>query len=194
MRKGFDFAVASNGIVCVDFPRMSNTQATAQNNLETLTIPSEQPEQNENLEQSTGNKTAGIRERRIAAAERVKEYRWKPGQSGNPAGRPKKILTDDLSTILRKSAKKRKAIIDALLAGAAKGKIEHIRETFDRVDGPIIKEKSPQQAVQVVILPGGFMEDGPDPVDNSVHAMSTLSTPAVAVRDLPAPAEEGEEE
>jgi len=168
---------------------MSNTQATLESIPEPIRNPQETPNSaNQNSDSKEVNPPV-----LTGRARRLANLRPFPkGVSGNPGGR-KKLLTDDLSDVLRKHKKKRAQIIDALIAGAIKGKIEHIRETFDRVDGPIIKEKSPQQAVQVVILPGGFMEDGPEDRGAIISPQ-----PAVAVRELPAPTpaedQEGEEE
>lgn len=70
--------------------------------------------------------------------------RFKPGQSGNPGGRPKGSVS--LTTLLRralaeKSTPKGKKtvaemIVDALLESARAGDQRAIQYVFDRIDGP----------------------------------------------------------
>ncbi len=88
---------------------------------------------------NTGRNTAGLRP-------------WKPGQSGNPSGRPKrKPLTDAYAAILRKripAAVARKlqllgrptyaqVIAMSLAQEAIKGKVQAASELADRVEGRI---------------------------------------------------------
>jgi hypothetical protein len=78
-------------------------------------------------------------------AERAAKYSglrpWKPGQSGNPSGRPKGSLS--LTSILRKElheGNKRRAreLVRALLDKAADGHFQHLHEVIDRIDGPVV--------------------------------------------------------
>jgi hypothetical protein len=62
--------------------------------------------------------------------------RFKPGNTANPGGRPRDVLSRELREAL--TPEDRKAIIGTLLAFAKAGKIEHIREVFDRVEGKAI--------------------------------------------------------
>lgn len=77
-------------------------------------------------------------------------YKWKPGQSGNPGGRPKKTSISDAyaklvdrrlpDEICRKlGLSKRATWADALALGqmrsAVKGKTDAAREIADRVEG-----------------------------------------------------------
>ncbi len=63
---------------------------------------------------------------------------FKPGQSGNPAGRPKgsgkKLFTDALRAALE-DPKKIQELIGAILEKALKGDIYAIREIVDRLEG-----------------------------------------------------------
>lgn len=68
--------------------------------------------------------------------------RFKPGQSGNPAGRKKSEIC--LTTMLREALAERdpdgkrikaQAVVDALISEACQGKTAAIQQIFDRVDG-----------------------------------------------------------
>ncbi len=60
---------------------------------------------------------------------------WQPGESGNPAGRPKNSVTtllknqDELTT---------KAICDKLVTLAENGDLSAIKEFIDRTDGKVV--------------------------------------------------------
>ena len=67
---------------------------------------------------------------------------WKPGESGNPGGRPKtKPLTSELERLLEEEAPKAKGqtwaalIAQALLRKARKGDVRAITEVANRVEG-----------------------------------------------------------
>ncbi|KKN64744.1 hypothetical protein LCGC14_0488760 [marine sediment metagenome] len=64
-------------------------------------------------------------------------HRWKPGESGNPNGRPKNSVTAMLKNA---SEEDRKAIADKVIELAKEGKIEAIREYIDRTDGKVPSE------------------------------------------------------
>jgi hypothetical protein len=62
---------------------------------------------------------------------------WKPGQSGNPGGRPKrKPLTDKLLEVLE-DPKELEALVRVWLKSAQKGSVMHLREILDRVEGRV---------------------------------------------------------
>lgn len=67
---------------------------------------------------------------------------WQPGQSGNPRGRPKGILTDSIRFELDRFADEtytnREAITMKLVAMARGGDIEAIKIVLDRIDGKVI--------------------------------------------------------
>lgn len=72
-----------------------------------------------------------------------KEYRWKPGQSGNPGGRPKrKVLSDAYRAALEQEVpgdKKGRTwaefIADQMVMEAAKRKVPAAAELADRTEG-----------------------------------------------------------
>jgi hypothetical protein len=72
----------------------------------------------------------------VANPENIKQHEYKPGQSGNPAGRPK---MPDLSEAIAKILNEEKdgktaldAILAALRAKAAKGDVRAAQELLDR--------------------------------------------------------------
>ncbi len=68
---------------------------------------------------------------------------WKPGESGNPTGRPSKrnALAPALRTLLgRKQLDGRtnkQALLEALLETALSGDVQAIKLIFERVDGKV---------------------------------------------------------
>lgn len=67
--------------------------------------------------------------------------RWKPGQSGNPRGRPPRgeTMTDLLKRLAEvqfdDARSKREAICEIMLRKAAEGEPWAVRETWDRIEG-----------------------------------------------------------
>lgn len=70
---------------------------------------------------------------------------WKPGESGNPGGRPRKRLIDrELEELLTKEdSALAKAIAEVLLARARKGDLRAIQLVAERTEG------RPRQAMEV---------------------------------------------
>lgn len=66
-------------------------------------------------------------------------YRWKPGQSGNPRGRPKGSgLTDRLRALLEKDdGAALNAIAAAVVEAAKAGDAAFVRMLWERIDGPV---------------------------------------------------------
>lgn len=63
---------------------------------------------------------------------------WKPGQSGNPSGRPKvKPLRDAINRLLAANPEQADRIAAALLGKAELGDVAAIREYADRMDGKV---------------------------------------------------------
>mgnify|MGYP001548391021 CR=1 FL=1 len=65
--------------------------------------------------------------------------RWKPGQSGNPSGRPKKKpLTEALQRVLAKlSDDERDVLCQELITKVATGDVAAFKEVADRVEGKV---------------------------------------------------------
>ncbi len=67
---------------------------------------------------------------------RQEEVRFRPGQSGNPGGRPKGTsITSVLRATLTEDDKL--AIAQKLIAGARAGELDKIREIMDRTEGKV---------------------------------------------------------
>ena len=64
---------------------------------------------------------------------------WKPGQSGNPKGRPKGTgLTDRLRKILeRDDGRAAQALVEVAVREALKGDFRFWDRIYDRMDGPV---------------------------------------------------------
>lgn len=71
----------------------------------------------------------------------LKEHQWKPGQSGNPKGRPPNplSLTALLNAKLASNPEDANAIVDALIALGKRSDMRAIEMTFDRNDGKVVE-------------------------------------------------------
>jgi hypothetical protein len=89
-------------------------------------------------------------------------YRWKPGQSGNPAGRPKGSgLTDRLRALLdADDGATAERIVRAVVAAAEAGDAAFVKLIWDRLDGPVAArvELDSQPGSRVVVLPDDQFE------------------------------------
>jgi len=65
--------------------------------------------------------------------------RWKPGQSGNPKGRPpnKKYISEALRELLESDPELLKELIKAITGKAKKGDVPAFKEISDRVEGKV---------------------------------------------------------
>ena len=66
-----------------------------------------------------------------------KSWLFKPGQSGNPAGRPpkEKVFTNAMEAIIKKNPKIMEAIAAKMLQMAVNGNMDAIKEMADRLEG-----------------------------------------------------------
>ncbi len=98
---------------------------------------------------SEGNSEAG-KARRLANLRPP----FKPGQSGNPGGRPKRRLIDEAlkELLLTQDSKAAEAIARALVGKAKRGNLKAIQLTAERVQG------RPKQAVELSGADGGPMQ------------------------------------
>lgn len=60
---------------------------------------------------------------------------WKPGQSGNPSGKPKQIFGPSLRRKLKKQPELLNKVIEGIIAKAAGGSVAAFEAVADRVDG-----------------------------------------------------------
>lgn len=80
---------------------------------------------------------------------------WKPGQSGNPAGRPKGV--GEVSTLRAKIAEHVPQIIGQLVTAAISGDTQAARLLLERVLPPV---KPTELAVQLELPDGSLTEQG----------------------------------
>ena len=80
----------------------------------------------------------------IKPEKQVNSTQWKPGQSGNPNGRPKKglAITDIMREMLEERPEIRKALSAKLFELALKGDLAAIREVMDRLEGRPLQPQS----------------------------------------------------
>jgi len=71
--------------------------------------------------------------------ENLKRYQWKPGQSGNPGGRPKgRSIIEEVKMMLgKKDGQLAEALASVLLQQALRGHFRFFKELLDRIDGPV---------------------------------------------------------
>ncbi|KKN33642.1 hypothetical protein LCGC14_0801810 [marine sediment metagenome] len=71
--------------------------------------------------------------------DRVKPYQWKPGQSGNPNGRPPnvKYISEGLREYLEAHPDELKKMIAAAVKKSMAGDIQAFREVADRTEGKV---------------------------------------------------------
>jgi hypothetical protein len=70
------------------------------------------------------------------AIEHMLEHQWKPGQSGNPGGRPKtKQVRDALQKLVNELGLE--PAVKAIYAKASEGDVSAFKEIADRLDGKV---------------------------------------------------------
>ncbi len=74
----------------------------------------------------------------ISGTAHPREGRWKPGQSGNPGGRPKwKPYSEAMQAIIEEHPAVMKELATAMLAKAAKGDVSAAALIWDRLEGKV---------------------------------------------------------
>ena len=96
---------------------------------------------------------------------RGKHRPWRPGESGNPAGRPKGTfsLTAQLRKFLLDDPNKVRTLLTSLYEMATKHKnIQAAQEIFNRIDGKVIErhEIEGQLPIMLVFTPAQGIEKG----------------------------------
>lgn len=71
----------------------------------------------------------------------IEPYQFKPGQSGNPSGRPRKPLTERLiAKLAQEEGLEAAALVAAILKKAKEGDISAWREIADRIEGKPVQQ------------------------------------------------------
>jgi hypothetical protein len=85
---------------------------------------------------------------------------FQPGRSGNPGGRPRKIITDRLGRLLRRKAPddpEHRTYAELLAQGMINRAIAKshpdAKEILDRVEGKVAENKDDEQERVVVVVP-----------------------------------------
>lgn len=87
-------------------------------------------------------------------SEILKSHQFKPGQSGNPSGRPHGT---SLTARLRKALNKNdgalaETVVMVLIREAAKGKFSHAKEILDRIDGSVVQRVQIEDAINNLLV------------------------------------------
>jgi len=85
--------------------------------------------------------------------ERIRKYQWKPGQSGNPSGRPKGTicLTNRIRGKLRRNPEMANAVCQSVIDSAIDGDMRAAQLLMDRVDGLLTKKVQVETAHRKVL-------------------------------------------
>jgi hypothetical protein len=71
----------------------------------------------------------------------IRPHQWKPGQSGNPKGRPKnKTLTELVRGVLERELNGKvpdQLLAEVIVKHALSGKFPFVKELWDRLDGKV---------------------------------------------------------
>ena len=81
----------------------------------------------------------------------MKAAQWKPGQTGNPGGRPKGSVS--LTTLLKRELRKNdgqlaEMVVKVALREAASGEFRYTKEIWDRVDGTLVNRVRIEDAIE----------------------------------------------
>jgi hypothetical protein len=86
----------------------------------------------------------------MGVPEELKPYQYKPGQSGNPSGRPRGLISAALIKQLRKSGgKDLAAIVEGIIRSARRGNPKSFSVIRDSVDGRPLQEVAMDASLDV---------------------------------------------
>jgi hypothetical protein len=86
------------------------------------------------------DETANSSENRISGAPQLDPYKFKPGQSGNPSGRPKKKPITEMYERILSKPENIQALEDAVNKALSRGQMAmvlQLREMTDRIEGKV---------------------------------------------------------
>jgi len=87
-------------------------------------------------------------------ADHLAPYKWKPGQSGNPDGRPTGSIsiTETLKAYLRRHPDQLEQIVIALVNEGRLGNIVATKEMLDRIDGRVAERHKIEGELPVKLM------------------------------------------
>jgi hypothetical protein len=91
------------------------------------------------------------------STEHLRPWQWKPGQSGNPKGRPKhKTLTELCREVLERETRGKvtdEILAEVIVKNALTGKFPFVKELWDRLDGKVSDkhEITGQESITLIV-------------------------------------------
>ena len=87
-------------------------------------------------------------------AEHLKEFWWKPGESGNPHGRGHNTISivEQLKAYLRRHPEAIEEIVVALVKEGKLGNLVATKEMLDRIDGKVVEKHQIEGELPIKIL------------------------------------------
>jgi len=100
-----------------------------------------------------------------------KAYSWKPGQSGNPAGRPPNSVT----TLLKNTnALTNEQIAQVIIQKVLSGDFQFVKEYLDRTDGKVLQEHE---------FKGQLLIANPDDLEEARRRLFATTGPIRAIEE-----------
>ena len=106
------------------------------------------PKQNQELQ-------PGVQQQREYNEGGITGKGFKPGQSGNPGGRPKGSvsITKHLRAALEAQDEKKAIMLaEAIILQAAKGNGVALKQVLDRIDGPVVEESNTNGSLTIRVV------------------------------------------
>jgi len=103
------------------------------------------------------------RKKSPSRGDHLKQYQWKPGESGNKDGRPtgQISLVEELKKYLRRHPEDAQAVIEALIKQGKIGNIVATKEMLDRIDGKVAERHKLEAdiPIQLNFMPAQILLD-----------------------------------
>jgi len=90
------------------------------------------------MSDSSQNDTANTQENRQTKTEHLEPYQWKPGQSGNPSGRPKKLpITEAFQRIFSDPVESEQFIRSIMASKSQIARVMIVEKAAERLEGKV---------------------------------------------------------
>jgi hypothetical protein len=118
-------------------------------------------------------------------AKHLEQYKWKPGQSGNPEGRPTGSisLVEKLKAYLRRHPEEALAIVIKLVEQGKQGNIVATKELLDRIDGKVAERHriEGEMPVKLLFVPAQELLNAPERAQHQdLEALRHETIPALS--------------